>query len=284
MTPRELVPRFLYNREEVFNDPQALQALSDFGRNSDATHEALEWGVKQLGRQFHGRNLLIVATPDTAGHLQVDHASSTLPLNGNDAKLLQDKNIELRGIMSRSYINNRDELIPDRLHEDEDYLEFSKEARAVYAVPIRRDGKVLGVFCIDTSDASNFRDENIKPIMHNFIELFMLSLINNREEKIDLIRLERDRLKTQYANALAGGWPLSPALLEILSSHPSSLNDLEQLFPRRDVQGALLPLSAARLVEYRKRHYSLTTEGERLASTLRRLSSHSLSPETEVPS
>jgi len=280
MTPRELVPKYIVNREGVLSDPQAFEALSDFGRSSDDTKEALASGIKYLGDQFYGRNLLLMATPEGSGNLQLQHTSSTLPLDGQDAYLIERRSIDnFRGILSRSFLSNRDELVRGDLHEDRDYLEFSKSAAAVYSAPIRSGGKVLGVFCIDSSDPRNFKDTRIMPMIHNFVELLMISLINSREEKAkavhdsqaDLMELERKRLKAQYATALAATWPLSPALLQIMLDGPCALRGLEECFPGEDVLEALHPLSRADLVEYRNALYSLSAVGERLANVLRHL-------------
>jgi len=282
MTPSDLVPKYIINREGVLRDPVAVAALTDFGR-SDDTNEALESGIKYLGKQFYGENLLLMATPDASGNLKLRHTSNTLPLDGQDADLIiNTKSIDPhQSIMSRSIRRKQDELIRGELHQDSDYLEFSKRTEAVYSVPICRDGKVLGVFCIDSSDPSNFEDPRIMPMIHNFVELLVISLINTREEKAravqesqaHLVELAQNRQRSEYAAALAAGWPLTPVLLQILRARPSSLDDLKQVFPRQDILGALEPLLGVRLVEYEERSFNLTTEGERLAAALRRSSS-----------
>ncbi|HLG12946.1 MAG TPA: GAF domain-containing protein [Blastocatellia bacterium] len=284
MTPQELVPKYIVNREAVLRDPNGLEALSDFGGNGAGLPEALSLGADYLRQQLYGENLIFVATPDDSGNLRLKLTSSNLPLDGEDAGFIKSHSVDHgKGIISRSFSHSRDELVSHDLHQDKDYLEFSKSTVAVYAVPISSHGRVIGVFCIDSSDQRNFGDTVIMPLIHNFVELLMISLINTRDARsrvlfqshAGLLELEAQRLRRCYHSALAAAWPLSPVLMQALLEKPTSISELQGLFPRQDLLAALIPLSQAGLVDYGNYLCTLTVEGERLAAVLREVATPS---------
>jgi hypothetical protein len=102
--------------------------------------------------------------------------SSTIQLDGKDARTIESGIIERgSGIVWRSFVNDWGELVGANIHADNDYLEFSRQTKAVYSIPIRSKNGPLGIFCIDTSEPSNFQEPKLLRYIHHFAGLILIA-------------------------------------------------------------------------------------------------------------
>lgn len=277
MSPVNLVPKYIVHRDAVLQDENSFDALTNFGR-SETSILALEQGADYLMQQLYGNNLIFLVVPDESQReLDLVFKVSSLPLNGSDAtKMLNGVFPEDEsGIIWRSFKRDSIELVSS-VNDDEDYLEFSRNAKSVYTVPIRSQSGPLGVFCIDTSDPQNIKDPRILTMINNFVELIFICLLNSKIAKLEELRItlkagmahldEIEDAQQEYRrySALATTWPAGPAILMVLSKEQKGLDDLKTLLPKDDLLDALFKLHTAHLVEFRKTSFVLTDEGKQL--------------------
>lgn len=285
MIPQEMVAKYIMNRDAVLERPDSFDALSDFGRSTTSV-QALEYGAKYLRDQLFGENLVFLVVPDKSKRkLDLLFNVSSLTLNGQAATKMREGVFEEgQGIIWNSFDTDRVQLIKTDIHNDVDYLEFSRTTNAVYAVPIRSHSGPIGVFCIDSSDAQNFSNHRILTMIHNFVELILIGLLNSEIAKLnglqmkveaDMIRLdETDSIREEHRQfaSLASTWPIGPTILEVLNTGQYEFESLKSFFPNEDILSILFSLRAANLIALRDTSFLLTQNGKQLLNNLNSIS------------
>lgn len=219
MNASSLVERYIFNRERVFKDPAAFNALLAFGHDPDSK-DALNVGAKRLQGQLSGDSLILLLMPDEGDtEMRIELKQSTLLLDGADAQMLERGAFPKgRGIFWRT--QGETELVYTGLREDRNYVELAQGTRALYNIPMESPLGRLGVFSMESDDPSNFFDGNIVSWISNFAELILLYQLNRQlarlgkmEEEMKELLQAREQLEKDTALGFSEAWELL-ALLE----------------------------------------------------------------------
>ena len=86
-----------------------------------------------------------------------------------------------QGVMGRAYASGLTQLVRD-VGNDPDYVAYSPEVRSELAVPLRRNGRTLGVLNVESLEAITLGAEEI-PFAESLAEAISLGLENARLER-----------------------------------------------------------------------------------------------------
>jgi signal transduction histidine kinase len=122
--------------------------------------------------QANGWSSVTVALPGEDGYFRFRGRSA----GPDDARQALD-----HGVIGRAYATGLSQRITD-VSADPDYVAFSPHTRSELAVPLRRNGRALGVLNIESADAEAFGAEEVR-FAESLAEAISLGLENARLER-----------------------------------------------------------------------------------------------------